>query len=74
MGENSQVLKSPSIHPGVLRTICYHNDHPVICSAAQERNFYLGGWERRGEKDRDRERSTERQTDRQTHIHTRDRI
>ena len=54
--ENSCALKNHSIHPGVLRIICYHIDYPVTHSTAQERNLYLGDWERRGEGERKRER------------------
>lgn len=38
--ENSYVLKNHSIRPRVFRTICYHNDHPVICSTARKRNIF----------------------------------
>ena len=40
--ENSCALKNHSIHPRVLRIICYHIDYPVTHSTARERNLYLG--------------------------------
>lgn len=54
--ENSCALKNHSIHPRVLRIICYHIDYPVTHSTARERNLYLGDWERRAEGERKRER------------------
>ena len=63
--ENSHVLKSHSIHPGVLWTICYHNDHPVFCSVVWERNLHLGYWERKGETDRGRHREWQREKERE---------
>lgn len=57
-GENSQVLKSPSIHPGVLRTICYQNDLQLFVQLPEKEayNWEVGGG---GESEMETERETE---------------
>lgn len=52
--------KNHSIHPRALRIICYHTDHPVVHSTAQERNLYLGDWERREQRKTGKEEKRER--------------
>ena len=67
--ENSSVLNNHGVHPTVFRTICYRNDHAVICSTARKRNLYLRDWwreERTEERDREllssgREKDRERE-------------